>query len=212
MRKFSGMLLGVLLGGGLLIGQAASWAQSQFDVVYQGGHPQISQGRLRGTLRLQGDHLVFQTRDGRSFSVPYEDITTYQYDYGGGYGPIMGVMGPNPIMLATSLGVSALQWAGAKMKSRNDYQFMIEYQDHDAYNLFEITLNVSDQRAMKQLYASLRDRIRKQQTQPQAPEVHTVSEPETDLPAPHWTTLEAPPAPMPDPDIPLQTHHDVLRQ
>jgi hypothetical protein len=190
------LLTGMLAGPTGIAAQPVSPPTTQTfysnTATYEGGDPALPGKALTGRVELLSDRLRFTSlnrqKQQQTLEMPYEQFLSYHYDYEGGRGPILGVAGPHPALLATTLGLSALQLVGHTLGQRGKYRLTLECQDPQGYTTRQITFGLNSKQALLSLTQALKSQINAYQMEPQRQEL--VTEPDT---APTDPTATEPP-------------------
>lgn len=150
----------------LLLCTPASMAQTFNNVICDGGgYPAIGNKKVGGNLAVREDRMVFNASDGRTFTLPFDNLTAYHYEYGGGsrgvgFSPLLAIAGPNPALLASTLGFSALQLMVAQLGHKSpNYRFTVQYEDYETRQNYDITFLLSNKNVLAKLESDFKSQV-----------------------------------------------------
>lgn len=153
MRRILYLLAAVCIGG-----QPIAWADSYIDVQYLEGLPGFSAGPLQGRLHVEEAGITFEDGKGREFQVPLAAIREQGYQTTSQTSKPRGFIfaGPNPIVMAATLGASLVGNVVARPKTNSEYLYKVRFTGHDGM-VYDVRFRVPDQATQTAILNDMRE-------------------------------------------------------
>jgi hypothetical protein len=138
----------------LAVSMPLGWTATFPDVTYQHGYPGFPESTSRGTLSTESEGIHFTSSSGRTWVIPYPALEEHRWqektETSGG-GPGLGFLaGPNPILMAASLGFTALSYGLRKATSdKHTYLYILRFKDQNGVSQ-EVSLTLPNEWTQQQ--------------------------------------------------------------
>lgn len=163
MKRGISLIVGLILIGGMPLG----WGTTFPEVTYQNGFPGFPESSVKGTLSTEDEGIHFATPSGRFWVIPYPALEEHRWEEKTETSPGSGlgfIAGPNPILMAASMGFTALNYAlRGHATPKHTFLYILRFKDTNGTST-EVSLTLPSESAQKQLLDDVSHQLTAYQT------------------------------------------------